>query len=239
MSDSNKVQKVLIVDDEPDLLNVLGELFSLFGYEVLSAENGEKAWAKLQANDIDVVLTDVRMPVLDGLDLVHRIRARDRFRPVVMMTSGYTDHMPENLYAAGANGFLSKPFGASGVRDAFVQASVTPERRWAQARAGGNHVTLRREAPNFEVPGKLSLGTGGMFWSLEGPAPRVGQLVDFVIATAGDEWKGQGIVRWVRPRGADRVAGCGIEFLYLEDACRAEVIRRIAAQDRPAFIPRD
>ena len=237
--DQNRVQKVLIVDDEPDLLSVLGELFSLFGYEVLSADSGERAWAKLQANDVDVVLTDVRMPGMDGLDLVRKIRARHRTRPIVMMTSGHTDHIPEALYDAGANGFLQKPFGASGVRDAFVQASVPPERRWAQVRSGGDHISLRREMTELEVPGELTLGTGGMFWSLRGPIPRPGQLVDFSIVRPRGTWAGQGIVRWTRPPADGRPGGCGIEFLFLEDHCRAEMIGVIGAKSSPAFLPRN
>ncbi len=183
-------------------------MFSLFGYEVLRAENGEKAWAKLQANEIDVVLTDVRMPV------ARRARAGQTHpRPRSLPPGGdddpaaTPDHMPENLYDAGANGFLSKPFGASGVRDAFVQASVPPDRRWSQARSGGSHVVLDRTEPDFESPGRLTLGTGGMFWSLTEAPPRVGQLVDFSIVGKSGEWKGQGIVRWT-PRGDGRGPAC-------------------------------
>lgn len=239
MAEPSKLQRVLIVDDEPDLLGVLSELFTLFGYEVISATNGADAFRLLEENDVDVLLTDVRMPKVDGLELVRQIRATRRERPIIMVTSGYSDHLPEALYDAGANGFLSKPFGASGVRDAFMLASVSPARRWAQTPAGGTHPVLKRSLAQPEARGELSLGAGGMFWGLTGPAPHLNQIVDFVVDhPGGTPWTGQGIVRWVRGAGVDRPAGCGIEFLHLDDACRAEIIKRIEDAKPIAFLPR-
>ena len=239
MSNPTKIQRVLIVDDEPDLLGVLGELFTLFGYEVMSANNGADAFDLMQNNEVDVLLTDVRMPKMDGLELVRRVRSTRRERPIIMVTSGYSDHLPEALYEAGANGFLSKPFGASGVRDAFMLASVTPGRRWAQARVGGTHPVLARELSDVEVKGELSLGAGGMFWSLTGPAPRLNQIVEFKVTRAGAaDWSGQGIVRWTRTAGADLPAGCGIEFVHLDTPCRDDIVARIERAQPTAFLPR-
>ncbi|HXR55508.1 MAG TPA: response regulator [Casimicrobiaceae bacterium] len=103
--------KVLLVDDTPLNLKLIGDLLAVKGYAVTTAANGEEALAKLAVDVPDIVLLDVMMPGLSGYDVCRRIRANSEtaLLPVVMVTS--LDPQQERVHGieAGADDFLSKP----------------------------------------------------------------------------------------------------------------------------------
>ena len=103
--------KVLVVDDTPLNIKLLGDLLAVKGFVVSTAANGEEALAKLDADSPDIVLLDVMMPGLSGYDVCRRIRDNPKtaLLPVVMVTS--LDPQQERIHGieAGADDFLSKP----------------------------------------------------------------------------------------------------------------------------------
>ena len=103
--------KILVVDDTPANIKLLGDLLSSRGYQVSTAVNGEEALAKVALEKPDLVLLDVMMPGLSGYDVCRRIRADPAtvLLPVVMCTS--LDPQQERVKGieAGADDFLSKP----------------------------------------------------------------------------------------------------------------------------------
>jgi len=80
--------QILIVDDELEIREMLTRHFRLLGYQVATAENGEEALAFLGEHKVDVVISDIRMPVMDGVALLKRIRNEYPMIRVVMIT-GY------------------------------------------------------------------------------------------------------------------------------------------------------
>src|SRR5438477_11391283 len=103
--------KVLVVDDTPLNVKLLGDLLAVKGYAVATAVNGEDALAKLASEKPDLVLLDIMMPGMSGYDVCRRIRANPdtALLPVVMVTS--LDPHEERVHGieAGADDFLSKP----------------------------------------------------------------------------------------------------------------------------------
>jgi signal transduction histidine kinase/ligand-binding sensor domain-containing protein/DNA-binding response OmpR family regulator len=106
---SNKT--VLIVEDNPDLLMVLTGSLSRF-YSVIQATNGEEALAKLNENEIDLVVSDVMMPVMDGLTLCKKIKENLEIShtPVLLLTAKNQIEDRIESYNAGADAYISKPF---------------------------------------------------------------------------------------------------------------------------------
>lgn len=103
---------ILTVDDSRSIRSALRETLEDLGFAVLEAEDGEAGFAVLAANRVDVLITDLNMPRLDGLGLIRRVRADGRFPglPIVMLT---TESQPERMRegkAAGASGWIVKPF---------------------------------------------------------------------------------------------------------------------------------
>ena len=106
-----KGETILIVDDEPFILETAQDILEAHGYRVLTAENGRDGldlWLD-RRDDIDVVLTDVMMPVMDGLALIRAIRADAPTLPI-LAASGMMGEKADQVMAAGADRFLSKPF---------------------------------------------------------------------------------------------------------------------------------
>lgn len=100
--------RVLVVDDEPMLVRVIVRLLEMHGVHAEGALNGGEALKKLEASRFDLVLCDVRMPVMDGPSLLRALRARGDLTRVVFLT-GYADGSDAELLALGAAAIHGKP----------------------------------------------------------------------------------------------------------------------------------
>lgn len=102
---------IMLVDDEPNLRELLRQMLELGGFDVVEAEDGLEALEKLEMVAPDVMILDVMMPNLDGVSLCKKLRAGTAFAGLpIIMVSGKTQHkaVQEGL-AAGANQYLCKP----------------------------------------------------------------------------------------------------------------------------------
>ena len=80
--------KLLVVDDEKNLRTVVQKELSRQNHNVDAAEDGEEAWLKLESEDYDVLLCDINMPRLDGIELLRRLREKGQNPPEVIMLTG-------------------------------------------------------------------------------------------------------------------------------------------------------
>lgn len=104
------MKTVLIVDDEPNYLIILSELLRDEGYEAYAAGNSEEALEIVKQSDLDLIITDMRMPVMDGLGLLQNVKATNPDLPVIMITAfGEVDKAVAAMQA-GAFNYLVKPF---------------------------------------------------------------------------------------------------------------------------------
>jgi two-component system response regulator AtoC len=117
--------RLLIVDDEPNMRIVLQGLLTREGYAVATAEDGEKALAHLDrvGGDVHAVLSDLRMPGLDGMQLLAEITRRYPGRPVIILTAHGTVDTAVEAMKVGAFDFVTKPFNADELR-AVVRKAV-------------------------------------------------------------------------------------------------------------------
>ncbi len=114
---------LLIVDDNSTSRRMLSYTLSKHGYATLTAENGREALAQLEARPIDLILSDIAMPEMDGLSLLRAVRADVRWRhlPLVMITASGQDQDRLEAQAAGVDGFLTKPIGSYELLDLVGQ----------------------------------------------------------------------------------------------------------------------
>jgi two-component system response regulator AtoC len=116
---------VLIVDDEANLRKVLAAMLRREGYAILTASDGEEAWSLLRTHRVDVVLTDLRMPKIDGMTLLERITKERRELPVVMLTAHGTVDTAVTAMKLGAFDYLTKPFDQDELRVIIKKAADT------------------------------------------------------------------------------------------------------------------
>jgi two-component system, NtrC family, response regulator len=101
---------ILVVDDEPNYLIILSELLIEEGFEVFTAENGAKALQIVQNTDLDLILTDMQMPHMNGIDLLKAVKGHDKDIPVIMITAYGEVEKAVTAMQAGAFNYLTKPF---------------------------------------------------------------------------------------------------------------------------------
>jgi CheY-like chemotaxis protein len=114
---------VLIVDDETSLCDIFGKLLLAAGCgSVKTAENGEVALAILKARSIDLLITDLHMPVMDGLTLLRWLHEIGRSVSSVLFISSCADIDPEEMHALGVEALISKPCRPQQLIEAVVKA---------------------------------------------------------------------------------------------------------------------
>lgn len=103
---------ILAVDDSPSMREMVAFLLRSAGYEVLEADDGERAFSIARTRQIDLVLTDQNMPRVDGLALVRKLRALPAYRdtPIIMLTTEASAEMKQKGREAGATAWMVKPF---------------------------------------------------------------------------------------------------------------------------------
>ncbi|HEX9719552.1 MAG TPA: response regulator [Ramlibacter sp.] len=120
------LRKVLVVDDDPVVGMSFKRVLSGKGYVVITAENGYEGLAKLQDEKFDLVFTDLRMPGLTGLDVAERVKARQPWMPVVIVTGYGSKTSEDRARAAGVSGFLNKPLSPEMIEESTERALSGP-----------------------------------------------------------------------------------------------------------------
>jgi len=101
--------RVLVVDDEPDALELLQAFLEAKGYEVLTASDGEEALQKVKEERPHLMLLDVRMPKMTGLEVLKRVREIDREVGVIMVTAVNEEETGRQALQLGAFDYITKP----------------------------------------------------------------------------------------------------------------------------------
>jgi two-component system, chemotaxis family, chemotaxis protein CheY len=103
---------ILSVDDSVSALQMIKLTLAGAGYQVVQAANGADGLGKARASRVDMVLTDLNMPVMDGLTLIRELRKLPAFKgvPIVFLTTESDAAMKQQAKAAGATGWITKPF---------------------------------------------------------------------------------------------------------------------------------
>ena len=123
--------KVLVVDDEPFNLELLLEVLETEGFEVATAQDGLEAIEAFQRERPDVVLMDVRMPRMNGIEAMKRIRALEGGQdvPILCVSASAFEKDRERFLAEGFDGFLAKPLDPWGVAEAIQKALARKQKK--------------------------------------------------------------------------------------------------------------
>lgn len=116
--------KIMVVDDSPNTLRVVGYALEAEGYEVMTAETGAEALEKISAEQPHLVVLDIMLPDMTGLQVCHQLRSKVETAeiPIIMLTG--KDQIPDKIRGlqAGADAYIVKPIKASAVVACVVEA---------------------------------------------------------------------------------------------------------------------
>src|ERR1700682_4019022 len=145
---SVRMRRVLIADDEESIRHVLCELLNERGYEVRAVADGEEAVRELTSRDYDALVTDVRMPKMNGLDLIRAAQGISPETTIIVMSAYGSHDLAIEAMKAGAHDYLGKPFRPDEVLLVLRKAEERERLRL-------ENLTLRREIARTRGPSQL------------------------------------------------------------------------------------
>ncbi len=147
------MSNVLLVDDEPGVLFTLREVLVDRGHTVVTASSGAEALTRL--DDAEVVITDLQMPGMSGLELIAAIAARDAALPIILLTAHGSERVAVAAVKAGAYDYLTKPFDIDEVAVVIERALEARHLRVANRRLAVEHALGRRIVGDSPVMRRL------------------------------------------------------------------------------------
>jgi len=159
--------RILLIDDDEALRESLEMILSAEGYEVLTADRGETALELIETSTVDAVLCDLRMPGLDGFDLLPQITRQLPGAPIILMSAHGTDDLAIEAIQRGAYDYLAKPFQPSEVRLTLLKAHEREQ--------------LRRKSELLQRDMRQSLGERSIVAASDGMI----ELLEMLDRTAG------------------------------------------------------
>ena len=148
--------RVLVVDDDPILRELLNDLLTSHGFRVIKAENGKEALSKLESQQFDHVITDINMPVMDGLALLEEVQSRGFSVPVIVVSAFSDMDSVVRAFKLGASDFIAKPFRSE------EEVLLTLKKVAQKYRLERDNVRLREELQDRYVFGNIVAKSRGL-----------------------------------------------------------------------------
>lgn len=217
-----------MVDDEQSIRELVRDILEDEGYRVTVVGNGVEALETITHGDVvDLVISDIRMPVMGGIKLLEKIKEQNPFPPAMIFITGYSDLDLEDALAKGATAYLKKPMSISELVSAVSKAFIAPKKYKRQYERFNVRLSASvkfSHSSEFLKAEVLNVSEGGAFIAIEHPST-VGELVEFEIffnEEKVDILSGTGEVAWQRvKREGKNLAGFGIKFLDVSSEIRA------------------
>ncbi len=224
-----KKKKILLVDEEVDILEPLAFNLETCGYEVVTAESGNNAFELFRKKEFDAIITDIKMPDGNGIELLKNIKLNKPLCPVVSFITGYSDLTLRQAFHLGASSTFSKPFDFDELRNKIEWALASPTEKWSQSNQKGNIVEIENSDPRTIGSGGVSLHIDGDDYSQLAVNDRLGFEFNSELGVIS----GQGWVRWMD----EKTGFMGVEFAYLDPDSLAKISKYLQDKKPVPYIP--
>jgi CheY-like chemotaxis protein len=230
-----KEASILLVDDEAILLEIMAEWFQRLAGRVFCAADGAQALEVLAAQKIDLVITDVRMPAMDGINLLKQIKANRQHAPRVIFVTGFADIELRDAFDLGAEALLEKPIENDDLIHAVERSLSEHNQLWQTPRDLSASPVLSRKFTSLAAAFKehrIAFGRGG--FCIEAGGLPVEGPVNIELDFKADRYvlSGQGVVRWL----AHTEKQAGIELTYVAESALSRALQLTAGA--VSFVPR-
>lgn len=214
--------KILVVDDSPFMLKLVGDMLRGLDYDVTAVDNGSEAYRQVEATRFDMIITDMNMPVMDGLELTRRVKALPncRFVPVLMLSGDGSEEKIADAKKIGVSTFLNKPPREAQLKT-LLQMTLSKRR--------GPRLPVRLEVfygehepfTGYTAGYSFNVSIGGLFLETRNPLPPGEKLeLKFELIEGAPPVLCQGRVAWINcpenPCRENHPPGMGVEFLDLD-----------------------
>ncbi len=233
---------ILIVDDENDLRDIVASEFDFMGAKVFQAENISVAQKLFQENDIDLIVSDIRMPGGTGIDLLDNLKKKNVSQPPVILITGFADISVEDAFDKGAEALMSKPFKLDDLIEQAVRFTSPKADRFLEKKENLEQLNYVSDKTIAEaiLANEFLVGRGGVsgFFELKGKRVDVGQSYHFTFTFSDAVLDGSVICRWKKViDGNDNMTALGLEFQGLDDSSLKTLEKIWDKVSVRAFIP--
>jgi CheY-like chemotaxis protein len=122
-------QKILVIDDEASMLEIASEVLGEKGYIIETAKNGREGFEKFERTDFDAIVTDLRMPVMDGVSMIVAVRKKNTTIPIIAITGTIkNEEFLESALQLGADLILRKPLSFTDLADTLEKLLARKKR---------------------------------------------------------------------------------------------------------------
>ncbi len=198
-------KRVLVVDDEQNIVDILRFNLEKEGFEVITAADGLEGLAKARSCDPDLILLDVMMPEMDGFQVCEKLRSEDKLTPIIMLTAREEEADRVLGLELGADDYVSKPFS---VRELMARVRTNIRRQAAITETGG------QKKEGLIQAGSLTVDTVGLQIFKNGKPVEVTQreyaLLQFLASSVGTVFSRETLMQevwnydyWGDTRGVD------------------------------------
>ena len=228
---------VLVVDDEEILCEIMSAWFQRHAARVFSANNGQEALKLATQNRVDVIVSDVRMPIMDGVALVRALAASGAERPRVIFVTGFADLSARDAYNLGVEAILEKPLERGHLLEAVKRSLADRNELWSQPLDFMPGTVVRASFASLDEAMReqqIAFGRGGF---CQRTTQRLREApVHFEIEFQAEHIavSGEGVVRW--HDAAQNLAG--VEILHVDDNSRGWIAELAENKKLEAYIPR-
>jgi CheY-like chemotaxis protein len=226
--------RILIVDDELELLEIFSAWLSRCGCRVFTAPNGAEALKILHAEKIDAMLSDIRMPIMDGLTLARTLNQMETPQPKILFVTGFGNISRREVYGLGAEALLEKPLSRPLLLNTIERCLLDSAERWSTPSPQPRSQSIAMEIESIEDTAVFTLGRGGCSIARTKPLSE-NQSVDLTLRFAREQLQleAHGTVVW----SDDKTSRSGIEFEFLSPECRKWLAQRIDTLTPRSFVP--
>ena len=229
---------VLVVDDELELLEIFAVWLGRSGCRVLTAPNGARALEILAAERVDALISDIQMPILDGVSLVRRIFDLRLSIPSIIFVSGFGEVEPREMHALGVEAMLEKPLSRQLLLRALEESLLEREDLWLTPPAVPADQALSLAFDSLEDAQRtldFELGRGGCcFACTQALAEERTLALTVTFARENLMLEAHCDVRWYK----QACVHAGVAFRYLNPECRDWILALMERTAPRSFIPR-
>jgi DNA-binding NarL/FixJ family response regulator len=234
---------VLVIDDEADICEFISDELTQRGMKVYSFSNPKDALRSLPSMKLDVVISDIRMPGMDGTELLKEIRKTHHYFPSILFVSGFSKHEAlDQIMDMGAVALLEKPIDMNRLFSLIMEQFIEDVQERSKYLRTAEHIpTVINEKFHLEIG---SIGFGGVFIpqseSNVYDSLDIGSLVSFQfnLDQDGGTIKAVGEVAWKRALPKDGLPpGMGVKFVRISDEDREKILDYARLNRILSFIP--
>lgn len=243
----NKEQlSLLVVDDEQEIVSILASGLESAGFTVFKAFSVEDAMGIIQAQKIDLVISDIRLPQKDGFELLKWIKNSQYHNIKVIFVTGSVDIPLDLAFSGGIEAVLPKPVIFKEILDAVHWAIMPREKGWKRKSPRLIRDTKRLQLEYYKNSmgyQLVNIGLCGMFVAIKDQLPSVGDYIKFTLKIHDDQEShfvtGTGIVRWLRSQVCEGLPkGAGIEFHSISNNSLTALMSFLSSVKRVGKIPK-